>query len=124
LKHPQHEKTSGIHYDPLRPLKEMGNQVKCCQPKFDKVTTHVIDVQWVSSAVNVVVTKFERIDTFFVTNFGIQLKKGILIFPNLFYLNMSSSDYMTGFNSEFATEAIPNALPKFGNNPQKVRKWL
>ncbi|GMI41006.1 hypothetical protein TrCOL_g10573 [Triparma columacea] len=32
---------------------------------------------------------------------------------------MSSPDYMTGFNSEFATEAIPNALPKFGNNPQK-----
>lgn len=26
--------------------------------------------------------------------------------------------YLTGFGNEFATEALPNALPKRGNNPQ------
>ncbi|MEE3000441.1 MAG: homogentisate 1,2-dioxygenase [Pseudomonadota bacterium] len=32
--------------------------------------------------------------------------------------------YQTGFGNEFATEALPDALPKRGNSPQKVRYGL
>jgi homogentisate 1,2-dioxygenase len=32
---------------------------------------------------------------------------------------MSDTQHMTGFGNEFATEALPGALPERGNNPQK-----
>jgi len=33
--------------------------------------------------------------------------------------NLESLRYMSGFGNEFASEALPDALPKVGNNPQK-----
>ena len=33
-------------------------------------------------------------------------------------------DYQTGFGNEFATEALPDALPKRGNSPQKAPHGL
>ena len=36
----------------------------------------------------------------------------------------SSTDYMTGFGNEFATEALPGTLPQGRNSPQKVAHGL
>src|SRR3546814_13288330 len=38
--------------------------------------------------------------------------------------NIASNGYQSGFGNEFATEAVPGALPQGRNSPQKVAHGL